>query len=302
MTDFLRRLTQRRHSPVAVAAKLDRLRARKPDTLFLVVEALPDAIRYSDAARAAGAAEIKEILCEGKRGVLKLLKHVRDKYGYDKRILFFVDRDHDDFIVGNPNDPAVYVTDGYSFEADFVSPDSFRCVLTEIYKVDEEEAVIEEFTAAFASALDTFEKSLLPIMAWTIAVRRLGGDMNLNNAQLADLINIQDVESPSRKKGALRFFHAACARSLSLKTPYLIRSVLRELASVSPHNVIRGKYLMWFFLKYLTQMRDRFRAAKAHGERAHFIDLEVNASNVVQLLSSRLKMPGTLQDFLAGFV
>jgi hypothetical protein len=298
MSRFIEHLTERRYSYNAVAAKLDRVKARKPGGLFIVVEAIPDKVVFSRAAKSVRETDVVPVLCDGKRGVLRLLNYVRQKYGKDPGILFFVDRDLDDFLDGNVIDDFLYVTDGYSIENDFISPTAFHYILSDVYSLDEDDEVLTKQCERFEKALDEFAEVMLPLMAWVVEVRALGGNLNLNNIQLAEIVDLSDIYLPKRRKGALKAFHNSCAVNLSLKNSCGIKAVLKKFEEHPSRNLVRGKYLLWFFTRFLSGFKLELQAAQKAGERHTFMNVEIDDRNIFQLLSGLLPAPNSLRVFL----
>lgn len=299
MSSFIERLTERRYSHNAVAAKLDRVKARKPDTQFIVVEAIADRLVFLGTTKEAlRTRDIVPVLCDGKRGVLELLRYVREKYGPDPHILFFVDRDFDDYLGGNVDDNFTYVTDEYSVENSFVNAEAFRYIVEHVFCCDDTDAELDNYVQKFEASLDNFAEELLPVMAWIVGTRQNGGKLNLNNAQLSEVIDLTDVYSPKRKKKALKKFHDACSVNLSLKSPCAIRPILKSFANQEPHALIRGKYLLWFMMKFLNAFKLERSGAQIKGERSNFLNAQIDETNFFPLLVGRIATPASLAAFL----
>ena len=79
--------------------------------------------------------EIQKWRAKGKNNVIKTWKYIDWNRFQKNRVLFFVDRDLS-YWVGEPQyyDTNVYITDGYSFENDAVSPHMFVKLLEDLYR------------------------------------------------------------------------------------------------------------------------------------------------------------------------
>lgn len=300
MGSFVEHLREKRCAHTAVVAKLERSRSRIPNSLFLVLEALPDQVVYLDVTKRVLAAENAiPIHCDGKHGVLRLLRYVRQKYGHDPYIVFFVDRDLDDFLPpGNPTDEFLYVTDDYSIENDFVGPASFRCILNDILCFDADESEISECIVEFDRAFMAFATSCVPLMAWAILIRLNGGAVNFNNINYTEIFDVSSPKIPVRKSQALKKFIAACAADEPVPRLFTARPVIKALTSKSVSQFIRGKYLLWFFLRYIDDLKKELRAQKVAGERSRFINANIDRDNIFQLLSARIQRSSSLDAFL----
>jgi hypothetical protein len=302
---FLERLSAKRRARTAVIAKFERTRARLPTAIFLVFEALPDKAFYSDMleSQLSGQQTIP-LFCEGKPGVLAFLHHVRERHGQDDGVIFFVDRDLDDFTSsdGNIEDRFVYLTDGYSIENFVVTEEAFRSLVSHVLHVQAEEDELARHAQEFATSLHNFSRQILPLMAWAVAARKLGGALSLNNASPNQLFDLTDIREPRRTKGALKKFVQQTGANVSLTKVCAIRPVISALENPSPTKFIRGKYLLWFFMKYLDVFKQQLEDDHKSGGPRGYLKPHIDEHNIFQLLCHRLKCPESLRHFLAIFL
>lgn len=301
MTTFLDRQRGKRHSPIAILAKFERTKGRVPNALFTAFEALLDkAVYIEDIKQHIKAPKYVVLLCDGKRGVTHFFDHVQTKYGDLKNVLCFIDRDFDEILGYKiPNDPKVYITDGYSIENRFSNREALRVVLEDILHVEDDEGIlIDGYLHEFDSANKTFSRQLMPLMAWTIAIREMGCRVHLGGINLQTIFSIDAKGCPRRRAESLKTFIVQSDPNASLLVLQEIRRIITKLKALDPDQFVRGKFAIWFFLKFIAYIKAELRDAQIAGERALFLDAAIDAQNIVQLLVGRLATPDSLVTFL----
>jgi hypothetical protein len=243
--------------------------------------------------------ELETILCDGKFGVIRMLEHVRTRHGANFRALFFVDRDLEEFIDPcSPADPFLYVTDGYSIENHFVSPEAFRYVLTTILHIEADEASIDSYVSRFRAAYDQFKELLLPIMASVIWVKRLGGNVILANVRIQNIFSLDHDGMPHRGKRSLKNFGVQCSCTISIMSASYLKPIIAELQRKAHDGFVRGKFALWLFVRSIEHIKHILRMQRLPGEKATFLNAIIDESNLVQLLVRRIPPPLTLTAFL----
>lgn len=201
-----------------------------------------------------------EFICNGRQGVIKVNELCgRDGRAFE-RTLHFVDKDHCEFINPGENLPnRVFQTDFYSFESYLVCQQSFRRFWTERLRLPSNDERYISYSIAFEKMHQSFSKRMKFLMAIVLIGRgienRPKAKLNLNNVKLEKVISM-DLESGTVnwENHAGRSFLAASnitASGISIRGD-AIRSVFRKyLRHHEPKRYIRGKYELWFFVKFL---------------------------------------------------
>ncbi len=150
--------------------------------------------------------KIRSLPCRTKRDVLSLQVRISSDGPMNRRTLFFVDRDHDDF-VGTPQTSTqeIFYTTFYSIENYLVTPDVVREILHQKLCVDQAVCDIDAVVANFSRQHKVFLALLRPFMIWAIFHRRTG-TVNLGNVNLARIIELDANLRPRKRRSAFLTF------------------------------------------------------------------------------------------------
>lgn len=97
--------------------------------------------------------------------------------------------------------------------------------------------------------------------------------------------------------GALAIFSRQCAANLILRKGCFILAAMRELKKHPVCRIVRGKYLLWYFLRLVENLKRELIERHASGERRHFLNATVDQNSVFQLLAGKLNRPTSLKKF-----
>lgn len=301
MTAIIDRYRGARYSHKAVADRFDRTMTRKPEAYFLFFEGAHDQAYYLPMVRKF----IKEddevycFICDGKSGIRNAIDHAESRSITSTNVMFFADRDLDDY-VGNtqPANNNCYITDFYSVESYMISLDVFKKACQNTLCIDADEAFVDAIHSAFDGMLRRLYRVLRPLMAWTIHHRSMGIKVNLNNVDMAALVDILPDLSLRRKSKAFAEFKKLTGVTEEAIDREAIRARLRQLNSSDPRLYARGHYCMNVYLKWMDALRAHLRGICKPKEKKPFLDVHINSDNVIQLMLPNCSMPKSLSSFL----
>lgn len=216
-----------------------------------------------------------------------------------RRLLFFVDKDHDDIVgVSDPAEaaPNVFVTEWYSIENYLVEDALVRRYVRDILHLDlgrpEEDAVI----SWFSEQRDWFYRQSLTISAWIVAARMENTVVHVANVDMEKLFTIDDAGA-IRKVSVNRaeYLRHQCGVTTSPVASKLL-SVARDLRGKHAKTHIRGKFDVWFLVAFLRRLP--MLLEPIYGPVVHRIRTPLSCSNALEVLGPRTQPPAALQEFL----
>lgn len=243
--------------------------------------------------------KIDFLICDGKSNVLMLWGKAIDKSWNLARLGFFVDRDLDDFIKGNPQASCVHVTQYYSFESHALDESFFSNVWQDLFRLPLNDVRFEDWRNAYFKGAENFARLLFPIFYVALATKIEGGNVNFDKIKLADVINISDSGLVRRVKKKERYKLAEIFPSAPPSRKSLRKS-REELGKTDYRMWLRGKFLLWYSMAFLTRMRESL-AKRGQKNRANVTAL-FNDASAVSCLCGRSEAPETLEIFLENWV
>lgn len=254
--------------------------------------------------------EYHELVCNGRQGVIKVNELCsRDGRAFD-RTLYFIDKDHCDLM--NPTEVLpnrMFQTDCYSFENYIVCKQSFRRFWTERLHLHSDDPRLDSYHELYERLHQSFLKRMHILMAIILIGRgidkRLVAKLNLNNVKMEKVLSI-DMDAGRVRwvpSGGNNFLAASnmTASGIAVRGD-AIRSVVRKyLRSHEPKSYVRGKYELWFFVRFLSQitkkLSDRNLANTTGLPRATPGEVITHAS-AIDSLCGLTPFPATLGSFL----
>jgi hypothetical protein len=221
-----------------------------------------------------------------------------------KQICFFVDRDLQDFVNGDPvTGDNLYVTDGYSIENDVITFSLFRRLLEEVLNLtDLEPSEVEALQSIFDKNVGLFRYAMQPVMAQIVLWRRAGQQPYLDSIKPKELFAFVDANLCVREEfssSSARVEYAArCVQLAPSLTSEIAAAEVEFKAAHGPEKFIRGKYLLWFLVEFalethkcVSRLFVRFRVSP----KARF---SMGAKNAMIVVAPRARCPQSLQRFL----
>jgi hypothetical protein len=138
---------------------------------------------------------------------------------------------------------------------------------------------------------------LLPITAWVIHLRREGQWPTLNNVNLSDIFSfneelILEKKNEIKQVDEISIWEKMCNVNTPAGCQSAIELVSKDLSALEPKMYIRGKFELWFFVKFIVKLEELVPEVK--------LGLPIGENSAVKLLGPRLQIPSSLEKFLRG--
>jgi|GEM_PF-1745025 len=234
-----------------------------------------------------------------KKDVLDAWKYLETRFPRNPRLMFFVDKDHDDLVgktEGTKTQQSLFVTSYYSIENFLVSEDAVAVVLTDIWGLDSSSGAIEVACQNFNKFQQAYRNIFLPWMAWIVATRRLGEkpqNENIGFSTLSVAVNYELVLNWNPDVST------HLARECKVDNPpdaAAITLAKNELETLPTKVWLRGKQELWCLLIFLSQLEQEI---KDDGSLKRIkIRSQINLGNAVEILAPRLACPKELNEYL----
>jgi hypothetical protein len=237
----------------------------------------------------------------GKQKVLSILKDLNWRIYKKNQIVFFVDRDLQDFLNEKlPSNSNLYVTDFYSIENYIVSSYMFERLIKEAYgftSISQNE--LNSLVQLFEDQLNLFTDAMSDLMCHIINWRLNGERPILANLRLNYLFQVKNgnFELKTDRFGQKIDIIAKAEEDLHLSRICLNFSQRKKefMKSNNYQKFVRGKYLMAFFNMYCRSIHDDYR-------NISFITLpsirSARPECDIQLAGPRCRCPDSLSSFL----
>lgn len=287
------------------------LGSSSPDSFFLFFEGAEDPAFYIGfILPRLHAREYHEFVCNGRSGVIKVNELCsRDGRAFD-RTLYFIDKDHCDLI--NPTEVLpnrLFQTDCYSFENYLVCKQSFRRFWTERLHLQSGDSRFDSYLELYHRLHQSFLKRMLFLMAIILIGRGIDkypvAKLNLNNVRMEKVLSIDVGNGRVRwvPSGGSNFLAASnMTASGSALRGDAIRSVVRKyLRGLEPKSYVRGKYELWFFVRFLSQVTNQLsdrNLAKIKGLPRATPGEVITYASAIDSLCGLSPLPACLDSFL----
>jgi len=293
---FLDNLIAAQESPVAAWLQFALTYKAGSSAYYAFLEGRLDIPFYRSAMRSVFGAEcqVVEFRCGGKDGVIVIRGQVRKSHPECKRCIFFVDKDLGD-VLGetSPSDADTFSTDVYSIENYFVSEEALGVIWNEIWGLSYNDYRWEPTRKQFRDAHMRFCKAITPLMSWIILARRVGDKPNLNNLHLHRIISFDDNLIPSRKTNSKNEVQNSSGCKFSPTLCDLLHQA-RQLKALAPKSLVRGKFELWFFTKFLEGLQ---KAARTVGPKPGTA-IPSSPESLAIILCGKVTVPVNLRRFL----
>lgn len=248
---------------------------------------------------------LRFVCCGTKKEVLKRSAEFAGRYAEDPRVLFFVDRDHDDLIGANAERPYrwTYTTTCYAIENYLCTPQVVRAFLTDIVGLPDMDPACDLVAERYEASKSELHQAGLPIMAWIVAARRQGSSLNLNNVDTGKIFRVTDDLTPELVD-EVPALYSYLATTTGGHEPNQsppeedIQSELAQLKGVTSNTWFRGKQDLWFLVKFVLRAVELLDACKKKGK----VRVQVGPGNALQVLGPRAPLPNCLAEFLDAAV
>ena len=245
------------------------------------------------------ALSVETIILGNKKEVLNAYDYLGKRFPNNPRIMFFVDKDHDDLLGetrGITTQQGLFVTQHYSIENYLVSETAIATILTDCWGLDSSSDAIRIACQEFHKFQQDYRQIFLEWMAWLLAARRLGEKPNNNNIKLQILTVDINYQITLNWQPDI-FAHLGRVCNVNIQPgPRTIDSTIRELEALPTKVWLRGKQELWCLIKFLNRLEEEVKTGKVKLK----IRSQININNIVELLAPRLPCPSDLRDYLTN--
>jgi hypothetical protein len=236
--------------------------------------------------------------CGNKKEVYATHSKIRRHDDVKNFTLFFVDKDLSD-ILGEqfPVDTNIYVTEYYSIESYIVTPEVVLSIIAETFHFHYQSDGIDYdiFRQKFEQELIRFHSLITPLMAWIIDVRTKGYHPNLDNIDLSRIFTFNDnLEVELINDIDYASIEATCKLPPNCTSIVEVNEISQKLLSSNPKTYVRGKYELWFIVKFL----DKLISILGKFEKLK-VKLRISEGTAIAYLSSKAHHPPSLTLFLS---
>ncbi|MHB1175937.1 MAG: DUF4435 domain-containing protein [Sulfuriferula sp.] len=223
-----------------------------------------------------------------------------------QRVCFFIDRDLTAFFNGSDIlPPNIYVTDQYSIENDVVTQETLGRVLEEVFNIvgltpGEESTIQELFVAEYSKFCEAMAAPMSQILIW----RRNGYRACLDNVRLKDWFEF--VSGKIAFKGEYwnaraRLEYVANRCSCVMSPDELLLETEKEFRHKDGvQKYVRGKYVLWFFVQFVTSIYESVSAYCARYAKKPKIHVSLGIENAMVILGGRVRSPESLHAFMTA--
>lgn len=244
--------------------------------------------------------QLKAYKCGNKNEVYKTYNKIIDSGRDDVTIIFFVDKDFSD-LLGEiyPNSNRIYVTDHYSIENYIVSSEMLFRIWEEIFNftnITFDYAKIEE---RFFAELQNYYAWALFLASWIILMRRNGEKPVLRNINLSKICSVNENMSFSGSDiiDTQKYVERVCSVTTPKNFESEINLIINEINKNEPKKYVRGKFELWFFVKFVNKLYLVIRSQLTKGESIK-MRTQINEENAIEVLGPRTRIPESLKLFL----
>ena len=243
--------------------------------------------------------EVTTTILGKKKDVLNAWNFFEGKYPNNPRLIFFVDKDHDDLTgnAGSATEKGLFVTSCYSIENFLVSANTVKLILIDNWGLDSFSRAIESTCERFERFQNEYRSVFLPWMAWLVAVRRLGGHP-LNNNVLRKIFTLSSNYEPilNWQPDMSTYLSSKCNISSPPDTES-INLAIQELQVLPTKVWLRGKQELWCLLAFIQQLEED---VKNNPEiKGIKIRTQINTGNAIESIAPRIPCPKELSDYLS---
>jgi hypothetical protein len=271
-------------------------------SIHIFYEGYEDPAFYTSAITECGYSKIKLYYhrATNKSNIYKYHKLIDWELYNQNKVLFFTDKDFSDILNENYIEANnIYVTKYYSIENYVVSEEIIERILVNFCRVNNND-LIEKSQKLFTDTYKIFFECILPILSWIVYHKRNGGLTQLNNIDLDNLLYINNdlklnSKSSTITERRIKYLDRVCQVETTSGSWKEIIKISRELKLYEPKEVIRGKFDIWFLIKFIRKLivlidSNSIQTVSLRG------DLSIRSALVI--LSPYVSKPACLKDFI----
>ena len=180
----------------AVTMRFSQRVTRQPYAIYLFFEDLLSQNFFLPCVRSV-CPPSEEVVCNpclNKLAVMTVCADLTKRYGAGTRLLFFVDRDFDDYKNGIQSSTTdLYVTSYYSVESYVVDEELVRAVLQEDFCHTYGDSYTDALVDAFRKLEFEFTAAIMPLMVYALCLKARKLSINFNNLALSDIFSSMTI-------------------------------------------------------------------------------------------------------------
>ena len=246
--------------------------------------------------------DVRMVRCGNKREVIKRVADFRLRYKEDDpRVLFFVDKDHDD-LVGNEavvDYVHLYTTRAYFIENYICCQRVLIRYLVEVVGLHDMDDRVRRIVAQYEKNRDALYSVGRPVMAWIIAAREMFSTVNINNIDTSKLFELDNDLVPQLRGGREGAFdylmRTTGGQDHQQRVPDgQIEAAISKIEGLEAQTWFRGKQELWYFVKFINFVAEALRGANGVPKRK----VVLSENDAIATLGPRAPCPPCLREFL----
>ena len=239
--------------------------------------------------------------CRGKAAVLETMQRLTSDYPHAQKLLFFVDKDLDDYLGQSVAFSRLFCTNVYSIENYLIDSKAVLRWFEENWHLRGVSFNLGPVQREFARSLRKFTRLSLPIMAWVLAHRRLGHRPNLSCVDFGRFVNCNLDGSVSRllpKTNRLTYLDGVSQVETTREVVREIRRCMTILSTTEAMIWLRGKFALWFLQQFMKVVEKNIREAAREAGGSASCRTQIHEANLVECMVSKIKEPASVAAFL----
>ena len=243
--------------------------------------------------------------CGNKEGVYQTYHQITKLQNLQNKVLFFVDKDYSDVLGEDyPKDKRIYVTNYYSIENYLVSEEILYRIWNEIFHFNGINPMsFDIIKNKFQEELNNFYDFIMPLTVWIIHQRRSGIQIDLKMLKLSQLFSFnQDLILEKREQinqgDEMTIFEQIYKKPTAFNWQAMSHLITEELKILPPKFYVRGKFELWFFVKFVSGLSDLIKNLLLNAGEGIKIRVPIGEENAIMVLGPRIQIPESLNKFL----
>jgi hypothetical protein len=307
MTSFLEELKQSKQTPEAKRNQILTSYTSNNSEIFILLEGRddPSFIRNNVERIATEKFKLKvqTFLMGTKKAVIDAWIFFQERFPNAPRIMFFVDKDHDDFLensLPHKTNENLFVTQYYSIENYLVSEQTLKLILIDFFGIDSGNSALQTLTMKFTKYQESYTRELLDWMAWVIVCRQRREPCQNSNFKYSNFSRLASIQSDYE----FRITWNSCmetflARQCNVNNPPELEEVSLIKSSIensNPKTWLRGKQEIWCLILFLEKIKDEIN--RSENFRSYKPRSQICVENFVEIVAPRVPCPDDLYSFV----
>jgi hypothetical protein len=296
---YLDELRERRKSKTAVQQKIRMYKSRNVDFIAFFEGQDDQSFFLHFLEQELQDKDIYPIICDGKGGVLGARDFAENEYKILSGMLFFIDKDHDDFIGNIEEDAHTFITKYYSIESYFFEPSILHKFIKQHYGLSNIDPITKIVESTYFKIQAQVIHRLRSIMAHAVILRRRGVNPNLENVKFSKIFRIENGVFIKQNLFRSELEQLFCCEITISKIS--VRNFLKDTSDLDCRFFVRGKLLAEFFCAFFNKLDSILNHTKDISGSELSTSIQLGRRNFVNLLMHLIPMPTDFCEFLDNF-